>query len=492
MSRSALSSRWSQRLGLLVALSLVLSSVAVPPAGATQRIDPPQRPESAATVRPNSPQPIPAAPPAAPPAANSAAAPLFGPPPAPTPTPTPTPTPEPAPVLTVTLTVTPTTAAPGEPVTLQVSAANLGPGPAAGVVFSMTLPSAVEYQGPVGDAPGLTYDPVRHGLTWRLGSVPAGAGGSFACTLQVAEGAMPGEHRFAASLTAEPPAQGAAAQARLWVELPPIGSDSYVAFGHRSLRWRTMCRVERCGGPMSEYESGMACPESGAICAIVLAGLLGIVLGWKALRDPDHSPPPYDVGRLWVSGQLRNWVPPYDANTREYYVARVKSQGLFLLVCGAVCLLLAVALAWRLGWFGGSVLPATPEPEPGRPEAELQSRIAFMPNLTRDWDRRTGDLSNLSGATGVAAYTRQEKGLLGMGGQTPALHWSRALLCPNVQKGVSPVQEPDPTKGAVYMINQEKWASLPNDLQDAQSFGVTWWTKEVERGHHFYCFQPVP
>jgi hypothetical protein len=42
------------------------------------------------------------------------------------------------------------------------------------------------------------------------------------------------------------------------------------------------------------------------------------------------------------------------------------------------------------------------------------------------------------------------------------------------------------------MINQEKWASLPNDLQDAQSSAVTWWTKEVERGHHFYYFQPVP
>jgi len=220
VSRAALSSKWSQHLGLLVALSIVLSQVSIAPAGAARAADHPRPPDAAAAAPPFSPRPTAAPPSAGPPTSASvqALALLARPP---TPAPTPTPTPEPAPILTVTLTVTPTMAAPGEPVALQVSAANLGPGPAAGVVFSLTLASAVEYQGPVGDAPGLSYDPQRHELTWLLGSVPAGVEGSFACTLQVAHGAMPGEHLFAASLSADPPAQGAAAQAWLWVELPP-------------------------------------------------------------------------------------------------------------------------------------------------------------------------------------------------------------------------------------------------------------------------------
>jgi uncharacterized repeat protein (TIGR01451 family) len=217
VSRLTVSSRWSRCLGPLVALSMMLSSIGVTPAGAADAAGPSWAPVDVSSARPVAVLSPPDPPSAAPPTANAAAALLFGPPPAPTPTPTP----EAAPVLTLTLTLTPTAAAPGDPVTLQVSAANLGPGPAAGVLFSMTLPSAVEYQGPVGDPPGLAYDPERRELTWRLGSVPAGAGGSFACTLQVAEEAMPGEHRFAASLNAEPPAQGAAAEASLWVELPP-------------------------------------------------------------------------------------------------------------------------------------------------------------------------------------------------------------------------------------------------------------------------------
>jgi hypothetical protein len=51
-------------------------------------------------------------------------------------------------------------------------------------------------------------------------------------------------------------------------------------------------------------------------------------------------------------------------------------------------------------------------------------------------------------------------------------------------------QIPDPTNGAVYMVNHEYWGDLPQGAQEAQTYAVTWRTGGVQYGHHFYTFEP--
>jgi hypothetical protein len=88
----------------------------------------------------------------------------------------------------------------------------------------------------------------------------------------------------------------------------------------------------------------------GGVAAFVVSGLLGVVIGWRALHDPEHSPPPYTLGQ-WLSDQLDSWQLPTEPKARDRCVAKVRRQGLVVLVSGILCLLFS-ALVILLAWLG--------------------------------------------------------------------------------------------------------------------------------------------